>query len=160
VLPYSYPEEIILTLQKSPNLAVANPSSYRLPYLMNQRAMQVVGLQVSTEKLFSLSPGDNALLTPVSPCCPVVYFFRYSSMLPEHEHTIGGIEKSRFFEDISTRGLEQMVELFWQLYGKAAKQLLKGYNEKGYLTIFDGSLQFLTNLSIDRKKKSRTDERP
>jgi hypothetical protein len=51
-----------------------------------------------------------------------------------------GIEKSSFFEDISSRGLEQMVELFGQLYGKAAKQLPKGHAELGDLTIIDGSL--------------------
>lgn len=51
-----------------------------------------------------------------------------------------GIEKSSFFEDISSRGLEQMVELFGQLYGKAAKLLPKGYAELGDLTIIDGSL--------------------
>lgn len=51
-----------------------------------------------------------------------------------------GIEKSSFFEDISSRGLEQMVELFGKLYVKAAKQLPKGYDELGNLTIIDGSL--------------------
>jgi hypothetical protein len=51
-----------------------------------------------------------------------------------------GIEKSSFFEDISSRGLEQMVELFGKLYLKAAKQLPKGYAELGDLTIIDGSL--------------------
>jgi len=51
-----------------------------------------------------------------------------------------GIEKSSFFEDISSRGLEQMVELFRQLYGKAAKQLPQGHAELGDLIIIDGSL--------------------
>jgi len=51
-----------------------------------------------------------------------------------------GIEKSSFFEDISSRGLEQMVELFGKLYIKAAKQLPKGHAELGDLTIIDGSL--------------------
>ncbi len=51
-----------------------------------------------------------------------------------------GIEKSSFFEDISSRGLEQMVELFGKLYVKAAKQLPKGHAELGDLTIIDGSL--------------------
>ena len=51
-----------------------------------------------------------------------------------------GIEKSSFFEDISSRGLEQMVELFGKLYMKAAKQLPKGHAELGDLTIIDGSL--------------------
>jgi len=51
-----------------------------------------------------------------------------------------GIEKSSFFEDISSRGLEQMVELFGKLYMKASKQLPKGHAELGDLTIIDGSL--------------------
>lgn len=51
-----------------------------------------------------------------------------------------GIQKSSFFEDISSRGLEQMVELFGKLYLKAAKQLPKGHAELGELTIIDGSL--------------------
>lgn len=51
-----------------------------------------------------------------------------------------GIQKSSFFEDISSRGLEQMVELFGKLYMKAAKQLPKGHAELGDLTIIDGSL--------------------
>jgi hypothetical protein len=51
-----------------------------------------------------------------------------------------GIEKSSFFEDISSRGLEQMVELFGKLYLKAAQQLPKGHAELGDLTIIDGSL--------------------
>lgn len=51
-----------------------------------------------------------------------------------------GIQKSSFFEDISSRGLEQMVELFGKLYMRAAKQLPRGYAELGDLTIIDGSL--------------------
>jgi len=51
-----------------------------------------------------------------------------------------GIQKSSFFEDISSRGLEQMVELFGKLYMQAAKQLPKGHAELGDLTIIDGSL--------------------
>jgi hypothetical protein len=51
-----------------------------------------------------------------------------------------GIQKSSFFEDISSRGLEQMVELFEKLYMQAAKQVPKGYAELGDLTIIDGSL--------------------
>jgi hypothetical protein len=51
-----------------------------------------------------------------------------------------GIQKSSFFEDISSRGLEQMIELFGKLYMKAAKQLPKGHAELGDLTIIDGSL--------------------
>jgi hypothetical protein len=51
-----------------------------------------------------------------------------------------GIQKSSFFEDISSRGLEQMVELFGKLYTRAAKQLPKGHAELGDMTIIDGSL--------------------
>ena len=51
-----------------------------------------------------------------------------------------GIQKSSFFEDISSRGLEQMLELFKKLYMKAAKLLPKGHAELGDLTIIDGSL--------------------
>jgi hypothetical protein len=51
-----------------------------------------------------------------------------------------GIQKSSFFEDISSRGLEQMVELFGKLYTKAAQRLPKGHAELGNLTIIDGSL--------------------
>lgn len=51
-----------------------------------------------------------------------------------------GISKSSFFEDISSRGLEQMLELFEKLYVKAAKQLPKGHAELGNITIIDGSL--------------------
>ena len=51
-----------------------------------------------------------------------------------------GIQKSSFYEDISSRGLEQMVELFGKLYIQAAKQLPKGHAELGDLTIIDGSL--------------------
>jgi hypothetical protein len=51
-----------------------------------------------------------------------------------------GIQKSSFFEDISSRGLEQMVELFGKLHMQAAKQLPKGHAELGDLTIIDGSL--------------------
>jgi len=51
-----------------------------------------------------------------------------------------GIQKSSFFEDISSRGLEQMMELFEKLYLKAAKQLPRGHEELGELTLIDGSL--------------------
>ncbi len=51
-----------------------------------------------------------------------------------------GIQKSSFFEDISSRGLEQMLELFEKLYVKAADQLPKGYAELGDMTLIDGSL--------------------
>jgi len=52
----------------------------------------------------------------------------------------GGIEKSSFFEDIGSRGLEQMMEVFGKLYGKAAKHLPKGHAELGDLVLIDGSL--------------------
>jgi len=51
-----------------------------------------------------------------------------------------GIEKSSFFEDIGSRGLEQMVEMFGKLYLKAAKHLPKGHAELGDLVLIDGSL--------------------
>jgi len=51
-----------------------------------------------------------------------------------------GIQKSSFFEDISSRGLEQMLELFGKLYAKAAKQLPRKHAELGDLTLIDGSL--------------------
>ena len=52
----------------------------------------------------------------------------------------GGIEKSSFFEDIGSRGLEQMIETFEKLYAKAAKHLPKGHAELGDVTLIDGSL--------------------
>jgi len=52
----------------------------------------------------------------------------------------GGIEKSSFFEDIGSRGLEQMMEMFGKLYATAAKHLPKGYSELGDLVLIDGSL--------------------
>jgi hypothetical protein len=51
-----------------------------------------------------------------------------------------GIEKSSFFEDIGSRGLEQMIEMFGKLYVKAAKHLPKGYAALGDLVLIDGSL--------------------
>ena len=51
-----------------------------------------------------------------------------------------GIEKSSFFEDIGSRGLEQMMEMFGKLYATAAKHLPKGYAELGDLVLIDGSL--------------------
>jgi hypothetical protein len=51
-----------------------------------------------------------------------------------------GIEKSSFFEDIGSRGLEQMMEMFGKLYLQAAKHLPKGYDELGDLILIDGSL--------------------
>lgn len=47
----------------------------------------------------------------------------------------GSIQKSCFFEDISSRGLEQMIELFENLYAKAARQLPKEHAEFGDLTL-------------------------
>jgi len=52
----------------------------------------------------------------------------------------GGIAKSSFFEDISSRGLEQMVELFQKIYADAASELPKEHADLGDLTIIDGSL--------------------
>jgi len=52
----------------------------------------------------------------------------------------GGIEKSSFFEDISSRGLPQMMEVFGKLYVQAAKDLPKGYAELGDIVLIDGSL--------------------
>ncbi|MBU2227204.1 MAG: hypothetical protein KJ936_05975 [Proteobacteria bacterium] len=51
-----------------------------------------------------------------------------------------GIEKSSFFEDIGSRGLEQMMEMFGKLYLRAAKHLPKGHAELGNLVLIDGSL--------------------
>ncbi|MBW2596871.1 MAG: IS4 family transposase [Deltaproteobacteria bacterium] len=51
-----------------------------------------------------------------------------------------GIEKSSFFEDIGSRGLEQMVEMFGKLYLKATRHLPRGYAELGDLVLIDGSL--------------------
>lgn len=51
-----------------------------------------------------------------------------------------GIEKSSFFEDIGSRGLEQMVEIFGKLYLKAARHLPRGHAELGDLVLIDGSL--------------------
>src|SRR3990172_8962614 len=58
----------------------------------------------------------------------------------QHIAPVGGIEKSSFFEDISSRGLPQMVEMFGKLYGQAAKHLPKGHAELGDLVLIDGSL--------------------
>ncbi len=52
----------------------------------------------------------------------------------------GGIEKSSFFEDISSRGLQQMMEVFGKLYAAAAKHLPRGHAELGDLVLIDGSL--------------------
>ena len=58
----------------------------------------------------------------------------------QHIAPEGGIEKSSFFEDIGSRGLEQMMEMFGKLYAKAAKHLPKGHGELGDLVLIDGSL--------------------
>jgi len=58
----------------------------------------------------------------------------------QHIAPVGGIEKSSFFEDISSHGLEQMMEMFGKLYAKAAKHLPKGHAELGDLVLIDGSL--------------------
>jgi Transposase DDE domain len=58
----------------------------------------------------------------------------------QHIAPEGGIEKSSFFEDISSRGLEQMMEMFGKLYASAAKHLPRGHAELGDLVLIDGSL--------------------
>jgi hypothetical protein len=58
----------------------------------------------------------------------------------QHVAPAGGIEKSSFFEDIGSRGLEQMIEMFGKLYLKAAKHLPKVHAELGDLVLIDGSL--------------------
>ena len=57
-----------------------------------------------------------------------------------HIAPLGGIQKSSFFEDISSRGLEQMAELFQKIYGDASSLLPNEYAELGDLTLIDGSL--------------------
>jgi len=51
-----------------------------------------------------------------------------------------GIAKSTFFEAINTRGLEQLLYLFGELYKKAATVLPKDHVELGELVGIDGSL--------------------
>ncbi|WP_408999098.1 IS4 family transposase [Syntrophus buswellii] len=58
----------------------------------------------------------------------------------QHIAPEGGIEKSSFFEDISSRGLPQMMEMFGKLYASAAKHLPRGHAELGNLVLIDGSL--------------------
>jgi len=58
----------------------------------------------------------------------------------QHIAPEGGIEKSSFFEDISSRGLQQMMEMFGKLYASAAKHLPRGHAELGDLVLIDGSL--------------------
>ncbi len=51
-----------------------------------------------------------------------------------------GIEKSSFSEANNTRGLEQFLYVFQELYGQANKSLPKEYSELGELVSIDGSL--------------------
>jgi hypothetical protein len=51
-----------------------------------------------------------------------------------------GIKKSTFFETINSRGLEQLLHVFENLYQKAAKTLPDEYAELGDLVAIDGSL--------------------
>ncbi|OOP56859.1 MAG: hypothetical protein AYP45_06515 [Candidatus Brocadia carolinensis] len=51
-----------------------------------------------------------------------------------------GIKKSRFFEAINSRGLEQLTYVFQQLQAKAAKILSREHAELGNLVAIDGSL--------------------
>lgn len=75
----------------------------------------------------------------------------------QHIAPVGGIEKSSFFEDISSRGLEQMMEMFGKLYAKAAKHLPKGYSDLGDLVLIDGSLidAVLSMYWADYRKDSK-----
>jgi hypothetical protein len=52
----------------------------------------------------------------------------------------GGIKKSSFFEDIGSRELEQLFQVFEHLYAKATKILPRSYAELGSLVLIDGSL--------------------
>jgi hypothetical protein len=70
---------------------------------------------------------------------------------------VDGIEKSSFFEDIGSRGPEQMMEMFGKLYTKAAKHLPKGHAELGDLVLIDGSLIYavLSMYWADYRKDSK-----
>jgi hypothetical protein len=74
-----------------------------------------------------------------------------------HIAPAGGIEKSSFFEDIGSRGLEQMMEMFGKLYAKAATHLPKGHAELGDLVLIDGSLidAVLSMYWADYRKDSK-----
>jgi len=72
--------------------------------------------------------------------CHLLQTLKESDFARKHVAPEKGISKSSFFEDISSRGLEQMIELFGRLYNKAAGILPKGHEELGNLTIIDGSL--------------------
>jgi len=52
----------------------------------------------------------------------------------------GGIKKSSFFEILSTRGLEQLADVYNGLMAEATKTLPKGYAHLGDLQAIDGSL--------------------
>jgi len=58
----------------------------------------------------------------------------------EHIMPEGGIKKSSFFEALSSRGLEQMLELFQKLYADAAGRLPGEHTALGDLVAIDGSL--------------------
>ena len=72
--------------------------------------------------------------------CHLLQVLKENDFTRQHVAPEKGIQKSSFFEDISSRGLEQMVELFGKLYAKAAKQLPSEHTELGDLTLIDGSL--------------------
>jgi len=75
----------------------------------------------------------------------------------QHIEPMGDIEKSSIFEDIGSRGLEQMMEMFGKLYAKAAKHLPKGYAELGDLVLIDGPLvdDVLSMYWADYRKNSK-----
>ena len=75
----------------------------------------------------------------------------------QHIEPMGDIEKSSIFEDIGSRGLEQMMEMFGKLYAKAAKHLPKGYVELGDLVLIDGPLvdNVLSMYWADYRKNSK-----
>jgi Transposase DDE domain len=68
-----------------------------------------------------------------------------------------GIPKSTFFEAINSRGLEQLLYLFGELYKRAAKVLPKDHAELGELVGIDGSLidATLTMRWADYKKDAK-----
>jgi len=70
--------------------------------------------------------------------CHLVQVLKEAHFARQHIEPMGDIEKSSIFEDIGSRGLEQMMEMFGKLYAKAAKHLPKGYAELGDLVLIDG----------------------
>lgn len=58
----------------------------------------------------------------------------------EHITPPDGIEKSSFFEAITTRGLERLKHVYEQLQPQASKLLPSEYEELGDLVAIDGSL--------------------